>query len=147
MDDLRNLKPLVRKDHVQLATETRGEVVLQCLSVIRRRNKSPNIGIPFEQTWSPMRDISIDALQFEHLIEGKKLDERVNESMTAASSPPCSSQPKDFEPRVRTCSNAAIRIYSAFNPNFMRTSTSSYIARAAQNNKAGCRGKLDKMYI
>lgn len=77
----------------------------------------------------------MEALQFEHLIVGKKLDERVKESMMTASSLPCSSQPKGSDPKVRTCSNAAIRIYSAFTPNPMRTSTSSHIKHAAVNSR------------
>ncbi len=65
----------------------------------------------------------MEALQFEHLIVGKKLDERVKESMMTASSLPCSSQPKGSDPKVRTCSNAAIRIYSAFTLNFVSHKT------------------------
>ena len=62
---------------------------------------------------------------------GKKLDERVKESMVITSCLPCSSQSKSSDAEVRTCSNAVNRVYSALIPNSMRTSSSSRIARAA----------------
>ena len=39
--------------------------------------------LPREQTWSPISEIGISALQFEHLMDGKKLDARVADAMVA----------------------------------------------------------------
>lgn len=43
-----------------------------------------NCAIPCEQTCSPISDISILALQFEHLTVGKNTDDRADAAMTVA---------------------------------------------------------------
>ena len=40
--------------------------------------------VPCEHTWSLINEISILALQFEHLTVGKKLDDRAGTAMTVA---------------------------------------------------------------
>lgn len=78
-------------------------------------------------------------------MDGKKLDDRADKPMMTASTLSCSSQSKDSDPKVRTCSNAAIRIYSAFIPTSMRTSNSSHMARAA-DERAQSERRPNEMY-